>query len=302
MTDPPGPTDPDTRGGAPRPDPAVYFLSDYGTEDEFVGVVHAVLHRLAPSVPVIDLAHQVPPYDVAAGAALLVRSGPHLGPGVVLAVVDPGVGTDRRGVAVEVAPGGPTWLVGPDNGLLLPLAVSRGGVRSAVALDPGRLGAAPRPGTFDGRDVFAPAVAHLVRGGEATAIGTPVDPAGLTVGPEVAGAAGRPRPPGSPGSELVTTVTWVDRFGNAQLDLEPEALFAIGLVPGGTARITGERALTGRWVGAYGELARGELGLLQDANGRVALVLDRDSAALALRVGGPGAVVRIVGPSGAAPT
>ena len=107
----------------------MFFLSDYGTADEFVGVVHAVLHRLAPSAPVIDLGHQIPPFDVAAAAALLVRAGPHLGPGVVLAVVDPGVGTDRRGVAVELPPGGPTWLVGPDNGLLLPLAEARCGPR-----------------------------------------------------------------------------------------------------------------------------------------------------------------------------
>ena len=148
-------------------DPAVFFLSDYGTADEFVGVVHAVLHRRAPGVAVIDLSHQIPPFDVAAGSALLVRAGPHLGAGVVLAVVDPGVGTDRRAVALELASGPPRWMVGPDNGLLVPLATSSGGVRTAVALDPARLGPAAPPGTFDGRDVFAPAAAHLVTGGAA---------------------------------------------------------------------------------------------------------------------------------------
>jgi S-adenosylmethionine hydrolase len=105
----------------------------------------------------------------------------------------------------------------------------------------------------------------------------------------------------------MATVTWIDRFGNTQLDLTPEALSSIGLAHGATARIAvdpdgGGPVRTGRWVGAYGELGRGELGLLEDANGQVALVLDRDSAALALGVGGPGAVVRIVGGSEAAPS
>ena len=98
----------------------VFFLSDYGTRDEFAGVVRAVLRRLAPAAVVIDLTHEVPPFDVAAGARTLLRALPHLGPGVVLAVVDPGVGSARRGVAIEAASdGGPSFFVGPDNGLLL---------------------------------------------------------------------------------------------------------------------------------------------------------------------------------------
>jgi hypothetical protein len=316
--------------------PAVFFLSDYGTADEFVGVVHAVLHRLAPAVPVIDLSHQVPPFDVTAGAALLARSGPHLGPGVVLAVVDPGVGTDRRAVALEVPPGGPTWLVGPDNGLLVPLAVSLGGVQTAAVLDPARLGTAPPAGTFDGRDLFAPAAAFLARGGVAGEIGTPVDVSTLVVAP-AGGAEGLP--PGRSErteSEVPSAVTWIDRFGNAQLALAPDALSGIGLTLGATARIIldrgpldggpldggpldggtsdrgasdrdtsdqgedqGRRILTARWVEAFGQLGRGELGLLEDANGQVALVMDRASAAVALRLAGPGAVVRIAaGPPG----
>jgi S-adenosylmethionine hydrolase len=311
MGDPAGPEpmgDPAGPEGVTEAPPAIFFLSDYGTEDEFVGVVHAVLHRLAPSVTVVDVAHRIPPFDVVAGAALLVRAGPHLGPGVVLAVVDPGVGTDRRGVALELAPGGPTWLVGPDNGLLLPFARSRGGVRSAVALDPDRLGGAATAHTFDGRDVFGPAAAHLARGGEATAIGTPVDPGTLVAAPQPAGEGAPIRPTGAPArdrSALAATVTWIDRFGNVQLDLAPVDLAAIGLVPGGTARITvgadsADRALTGRWVGAFAELGPGEWGLLEDANGRMALVLDRRSAALDLGLAGPGTTVGIARLPGAA--
>ena len=303
----PGPSPPS--GG---PQPAVYLLSDYGTSDEFVGVVHAVLHALAPAVPVIDLSHHVPAFDVAAGSALLVRAGPYLGPGVVMAVVDPGVGTERRAVALEVPTGGPTWLVGPDNGLLAALATSLGGVQTTMVLDPTRLGTGRPSGTFDGRDVFAPAAAHLVVGGDPGLIGTPADAASL-IGPPERGGGGPTVRHLAVGAEVVATVAWIDRFGNAQLDLGPETLVGIGLTPDGTGRVTVEPGsvppdlvpgegspvppvVTGRWVRGFGQLGPGELGLLVDATGRVALVLDRASAALALGLGGPGVVVRITVP------
>jgi S-adenosylmethionine hydrolase len=293
--------------GAQARFPAVFFLSDYGTVDEFVGVVHAVLHRVAPTVPVIDLSHQVPAFDITAGAAMLVRAGPHLGPGVVLAVVDPGVGTDRRGVALEVPVGGPRWLVGPDNGLLLPLAASLGGVRAAFALHPvgGR-----SAGTFDGRDVFAPAAAHLALGGEARAIGQPMGTATL-----------QPEPDGGPperadleertqagrvgvGGVVRAEVTWIDRFGNVQLTARPEALSAIGVTMGDTVVLTvvstenggeerDDRRIVARRVLAFGRLDGGEFGLLDDANGLVSLVLDRASAAQVLGLPGPGVAVEI---------
>ncbi len=292
------------RDGSDR-HPAVYFLSDYGAVDEFVGVVHAVLHRLAPALAVIDLSHQVPAFDVAAGAAMLVRSGPYLGAGVVLAVVDPGVGTDRRGVALEVPPGGPRWLVGPDNGLLLPLAVSLGGVRAAVALSAGPDGVRT---TFDGRDVFAPAVAHLAAAGDPEAIGHPIDVASLrqvpAAGPDQIGRVG----PTHDGSGVRATVTWIDGFGNVQLTVGPDALSAIGLTLGGRARVTvlpgpggadGERdPVEATRVRAFGQLAQGQLGLLDDANGQVSLVFDRASAARALGLSGAGAGVLIVADTG----
>jgi S-adenosylmethionine hydrolase len=267
------------RLGAPPPGdpvPAVYFLSDYGTEDEFVGLVHAVLHRLAPGTAVIDLGHQVPAFDVAAGAAMLHRCSGHLGPGVVLAVVDPGVGTARRGVALGVPPPGPEWLVGPDNGLLVPLADALGGVRTAFALDRERLSGSPAPGTFDGRDVFAPAAAHLVRGGEPPLLGVPFDPATL-VGPN-----GTVDATAAEGGHLTTAVSWIDRYGNVELELDPAALAGLGLGPGGDASvtITGDRpgAHRARWVEAFGQLKSDELGLLVDGSGRMALVMDRASA------------------------
>ncbi|MGH8981467.1 MAG: SAM-dependent chlorinase/fluorinase, partial [Acidimicrobiales bacterium] len=125
----------------------VFFLSDYGLVDEFVGVVHAVLRRAGP-VGVVDLTHGIAPFDVRGGTEALQRALPHLGPGVVLGVVDPGVGGDRRGIAVLSAGG--RWFVGPDNGLLPPAVGLDGGPTRAIALDK----SADAPATFDGRDVF----------------------------------------------------------------------------------------------------------------------------------------------------
>jgi hypothetical protein len=294
------------------PTPAIFFLSDYGSTDEFVGVVHAVLHRLAPSRPVIDLSHQIPPFDVGAGADMLVRCAPFLGAGVVLAVVDPGVGTPRRGVAIGVAGDGPTWLVGPDNGLLVPMATGLGGVDRVVLLDPQRssrpTGPAASGRTFDGRDLFAPAAAHLALGGPAEALGSGIEPASLAR--PAAQTYHRDRVETLPdGPTVVTSVTWVDHYGNVQLRLRPEVLEGIGLSLGGTAEVTVERVdprprdgdATGsaghstpvRRVPAFGDLEGGELGLVLDSNGQMALVLDQDSAALHLHVRGPGDTVRI---------
>jgi S-adenosylmethionine hydrolase len=288
--------------------PAIFFLSDYGTADEFVGVVHAVLHLLAPAALVIDLSHHVTPFDVGAGASLLERSAPYLGSGAVLAVVDPGVGTDRRAVALGVAGPGPTWLVGPDNGLLIRGAGVLGGVVRAIHLRAGTDRPPGQPGaTFDGRDVFAPAAAHLVTGGDPARLGPDIDPAGLVAAEPVGvPAAGPVRT--ADGSGLLVAVRWVDRFGNAQLALEPDTLVRLGVAPGGVARVrvrssagsTGAPGpfVSARWVQAFGELGPGELGLLTDANGWVALVLDRSPAATALLIAGPGTEVEISGGPG----
>jgi S-adenosyl-L-methionine hydrolase (adenosine-forming) len=265
--------------------PAVFFASDYGTVDEFVGVVHAVLHRFAPGMPVIDLSHDVAPFDIAAGADLLVRAAPVLGPGVVLAVVDPGVGSDRRGVAIGLADepsptGGPQWLVGPDNGVLLPLAVALG-VREAREID---VVAAANRGwpsvggarTFDGRDLFAPAAAHLVAGRPPEVVGPVIDPATLMAAPS------RPGPSDDHGGSVV--ISWIDRFGNVQLDLTPADVRDIAV---GDDQVDVEMEGAGtrhraRRVQAFVELEPGELGLLADANGRWSLVCDRASASNAL--------------------
>lgn len=249
----------------------VYFLSDYGLSDEFVGVVKAVVRGLAPHVDVIDLTHQVPPQDVAAGAAALARAAAYLTTGVTLAVVDPGVGTGRRCVAVEVD--GDRFLVGPDNGVLYPALVALGGGRRAVSLTSERHHL-PTPGpTFAGRDVMAPAAAHLCAGVELSELGEAVDPAGLVSLP----AFGRTVEEG----RVRCRVSWVDRFGNAQLSADAgdgDSLGRAVVVRAGTTRTPARR------VSAFAELGPDEVGLLVDSSGQLAVVVNRASAAARLRL------------------
>jgi len=273
--------------GGDGPSPAVYFLSDYGTADVFVGLVHAVLHRQAPGVPVVDLTHAVVPFDVTAGADALARAVPWLGAGVVLAVVDPGVATGRRGVAVAVDPGradGPRWLVGPDNGLLAPAARILGGPIGARAL-PGR-------SSFDGRDVFAPAAAHLVTGRRPDGLGEAVAVASLSPGPDV------PVDRSEVGLET-TSVAHVDRFGNVQLRAGPDALDRLGVGPGDRLAVAvgGASPVVARRVVAFGDLADGGLGVMVDADGRLAVVLDRAAAGRLLAGSPPGPVTVVLAPS-----
>jgi S-adenosylmethionine hydrolase len=259
-------------GGALRYD-TVTFLSDYGTADEFVGIVKSVIRQLAPGVDVVDLTHEVPPFDVRGGGLTLARSVQYVCPGVILAVVDPGVGTTRRAVAIEVLDGRAVF-VGPDNGLLAAAVAMVGGAERAVVLDVPEYhlgGAGP---TFDGRDVFAPVAAHLCRGVPLESLGTSVSVASLMPGTMPLTRV--------EGDELVGEVLWVDRFGNVQLNVDPDELDGwgdrIGVSIAGTAR-TARRART------FGELGTAELGIIMDSYGLMALVTDRASAAELLRVG-----------------
>jgi hypothetical protein len=275
----------------PRP-PTVFFLSDYGTQDEFAGVVRAVIAAGAPEATVIDLTHEIVAFDVRAGSHALARAVPHLPAGIVLAVVDPGVGSSRRGVCLRVdTDTGPDLFVGPDNGLLVAAAEQAvgGAMVEAVVLDrpPGFDG---RGDTFDGRDLFAPAVAALCRGATPGELGDAVEAASLVrlldgVVEHLRHYDGR--------TCLRCEVTWVDHFGNIQLAATsgdgrtagipwggmvevmapgggPHPGLPDALVPSGTAL---------RCVETFSDLAHGELGLLVDANGHLAVVAGQASAA-----------------------
>lgn len=255
----------------------VFFLSDYGQRDEFAGVVRAVLRRLVPRVAVIDLTHEIPPFDVRAGAAALGRALPHLGDGVVLAVVDPGVGSPRRAVALRAGGEDGRCFVGPDNGLLLPAADLAGGVSAAVELS----GSADPDGptTFDGRDLFAPAVARLCGGAALRQLGAPLDPTSLV---RLESAEPRRGELDHGRAVLWCEVTWVDRFGNAQLNAGPGAAAGAAVLVLGRGAGPPSEGPPVRRVRAFGELGPGEVGLLTDASGRLALVLREGSAAEAL--------------------
>jgi S-adenosyl-L-methionine hydrolase (adenosine-forming) len=254
---------------APRFD-TISFLSDYGTSDEFVGVVKSVVRAIEPGATVIDITHDIPPYDVKAGSLALARSVQYLCPGVVLAVVDPGVGTDRRAVAIEVGDG-QSYLVGPDNGLLGSAVGMVGGATAAVELtNPEYQLAAPGP-SFAGRDIFAPAAAHLCAGVALAELGDPVDPGLL-----LPGLVPLPR---EEGDALIGEVLWVDRFGNCQLNVDPDEVDAWG------DRIQlrwvrpKEGSRTATRVRVYDDLATGQVGLAVDSYGLLAVVVARGSAA-----------------------
>lgn len=253
----------------------ITFLSDYGRRDEFVGIVHSVIRSIAPHVAVIDLTHDIPPYDVLAGSLTLGRAAQYLNPGVVLAVVDPGVGTSRRGIAVQVGDG-ESYLVGPDNGLLASAVAMSGGATAAVEL----CNAAyhlPAPGpTFAGRDVFAPVAAHLCNGVSLAELGDAIDPVSLLPGL-------MPIPRVEDGV-LLAQVIWVDRYGNCQLNVDPDEVAHLGARV--QLRWTDDVRTVERSV-SYEGIAPGQVGLVVDSYGMLSVCMGRRSAAdeLSLAVG-----------------
>jgi S-adenosylmethionine hydrolase len=251
----------------------ISFLTDYGTTDEFVGVVHSVIRQLAPDVRVIDISHHVPAHDVRAGGLTLARSAQYLAPGVVLAVVDPGVATSRRAIAVEVG-GGASVLVGPDNGLLAPAVSMVGGATRAVELTNLDY-QLPAPGpTFAGRDIFGPAAAHLCNGVDLLELGPELDVNGLMPGmiPITRVEDGA----------VVAEVLWTDAFGNLQLNVDPVEIDEFG--PRVELRFD-SKVRTGVRHATYADIATGEIGLVVDSYGLVSIAANRTSAADELRIG-----------------
>lgn len=249
----------------------VFLLTDYGLTDELAGVLRASVARNAPGAPLIDLTHGVPAFDVRAGALALVRSVPHLGSGVVVGVVDPGVAGERRAIAIEVLEDeGPHHLVGPDNGLLVWAAEVLGGVSGAVELPALPEG---RRSTFDGRDTFAPAAGALWMGAPIDELGESVDPSGLT-------RLARPTLSVAPGL-VEAEVLWIDTFGNVQLSASASDAAEAGL--GDHIQIVaGTNDLSAHLVVSFAWVRPGEIGVIVDANGHLALVGDRSSAARTL--------------------
>jgi S-adenosyl-L-methionine hydrolase (adenosine-forming) len=240
------------------------FLSDYGLDDDFVGVCHGVVARIAPDVRIIDITHGIARHEVRSGALVLARSLAYMPAGVHLAVVDPGVGSDRRAVALRCAGDEGRILVGPDNGLLSLAARRCGGVAEAVDVGASELGLRPRSASFHGRDVFAPVAGHLASGTPLAQAGTPLDPAELVTldlpRAEVADAG------------LVAHVLHADRFGNVMLD-------ASGLRSSSTVVVNGVLAAQ---TATFADVPPGGLLLYEDGYGALSLAVNRGSALDAL--------------------
>jgi S-adenosylmethionine hydrolase len=256
----------------------VSFLSDFGVGDEFVGVVHGVIARISPETRVIDVAHGIPAGDVRGGALALTRAVQYLPEGVLLAVVDPGVGTDRRAIAAETPWG---FFVGPDNGLLSPAVAMVGGASRIVSIENPEL-RIPSPGaTFEGRDRFAPAAAVL-SSGEAE-----LSDLGPEVPPDAVAPLLLPLPENEDG-RVSGEAWWVDTFGNVQTNIGPDELRMTGAAPGRSVRVrVGTTVREMPWVESYGEVEEGSLLLHVDSAGLVALAVrgGRADQALNLAVG-----------------
>jgi S-adenosylmethionine hydrolase len=255
----------------------ITFLSDYGLADEFVGVCHAVIAAICPRVRVIDLTHGIPRQDVRAGALILAGSLRYLPVGVHLAVVDPGVGAERRAVALAAADG--RLFVGPDNGLMWPAAQAAGGIVRAVEISRSRWRLEPVSATFHGRDLFAPVAARLACGAPLAEAGEPLEP-GELVSLELPSAR-------IDDGRLLAEVLYTDRFGNLQLAASGEHAERLGLRPGAGLELqkeSGEIA-PARFVRTFAEAQGDELIVYEDAVRRLAVAVNRGSAAARLNIG-----------------
>src|SRR5947199_6448475 len=253
----------------------ITFLTDFGLEDDFVGTCHGVMKRIAPEVQIIDLTHGVRPGRIQQGALVLANAVPYMPVGVHLAVVDPGVGGGRRPLALRDAEG--RFYVGPDNGLLLPAADRFGGVVEAHELANPAYALESVSRTFHGRDLFAPAAAHLALGVPLAELGPPIDPEALVRLELPVPDIGHAR--------IQSTVLGVDRFGNIALNLTREHLDEAGIVPGTRVELVsrGNRyfAVAAR---TFSDARPGDLILYEDSYRNLAVAVAQGSAAALLGV------------------
>jgi len=265
--------------------PVISFLSDFGARDPSAAICRGVMLGIANDAQIIDISHEVAKFRIRDGAHLLANAVQYLPVGTHVAVVDPGVGTSRRPIAILTQRG--DVLVGPDNGLLLPAARALGGATAARVIE-NREWLLPRTSsTFHGRDIFAPAAAHLATGKAFGELGTEVDPAGLVELPVISAKVAE--------GSIWTEVAYVDSFGNLRLAGKPADLVAaLGPVEPGTAlEVTpghggpgagDDGALRVRWSRTFGEAPAGELLAYEDSAGALAIAESRGNAARRLNL------------------
>lgn len=264
----------------------VAFLSDYGLDDEFVGVCHGVMLGIAPHLRIVDVHHNILRQDIRHGAVVLRQTARFLPDAVHLAVVDPSVGSSRRAIAVESRWG--EVFVGPDNGLMVPAVEDRGGIKGAWELTDARFHLTPVSRTFQGRDVFAPVAAHLANGTSPSDLGEALDPDRL-IRLEIPEAWVHD-------DHLHAEVLQVDRFGNLQLNCVPEALELIDISRGAVleVRLEGHRLRVPFGV-TFADVKPDEFVLVEDSYKCLSLAINKGDAAARLRATAGSTV--IVGPA-----
>jgi S-adenosylmethionine hydrolase len=261
------------------------FLTDFGLQDEFVGTCHGVIKSIAPDVEIIDITHGIDPQRILQGALVLANAVPYMPPAVNLAVIDPGVGSERRPLALESGDG--RLFVGPDNGLLVPAAERQGGIVRAVTIENRDFALESVSRTFHGRDLFAPAAAHLALGVDLGELGPAVDPTGLV-------RISLPEPRIGPDGLIEAVVVDTDRFGNIQLNLTREHVLGAGIEPGAAVEV----ALGDEWYYAvaartFADARPGDIILYEDAYRNFALAISGGDAA-AMFGATPGGAITIV--------
>ena len=245
------------------------FTSDYGLEDEFVGVCHGVIKRFAPEVEILDISHAIPPQDVRAGANVLAQAVLFMPSAVHLAIVDPGVGTHRRAVVIGTREGPP--LIGPDNGLLSLAAEALGGATQAHEITREDFFLQPVSRTFHGRDLFAPVAARL-------APGTPPDEVGPAV--PVAELVSLDLPKAKVDDDHVHgQVVQTDHFGNLQLNVSRADLESLGIMLGDAVELrVGGKAHGVQFCQTFAEVPVGRLAVLEDSYRRISIAVNQGSA------------------------
>jgi S-adenosylmethionine hydrolase len=261
----------------------VTFLSDFGLQDDFVGTCHGVIKRIAPDVQIIDVTHGIPPRQLLQGALVLANTTPYMPVGVHLAVVDPGVGSSRRPLALRSGDG--RLFVGPDNGLLVPAAERLGGIDAVHELANPEYALESVSRTFHGRDLFSPAAAHLAAGVALEQLGPPLAPDALARLDVPAAEVGE--------TWIRATVLYIDRFGNVQLNLTREHLEEAEVLPGTVLEI--ELGLDRYYAVAartFADARKGDVILYEDSYRNIALAISGGNAA-ELFGAAPGQEVRI---------
>jgi S-adenosylmethionine hydrolase len=254
----------------------VTLLTDYGRDDDFVGVCHAVILGICPGARIVDISHGVKRHDVRQGALMLRNTLPYLPHGMHVAIVDPQVGTERRGVALRTEDG--RMFVGPDNGVLSLAWEKAGGVLEAVDVTRSRHRLEPVSATFHGRDVFCPVAAHLACGEELAEAGEPLNPDELlTITlPE----------PRRDGDAVVAHVLAIDRFGNVSLNVSHDDLAGTGITLGGQVevRVGGERFLAAV-AQTFADVKPGDILVYEDSYRALSIAINRGDAASTLQLG-----------------